>query len=152
MCDKFIESSHSLEREMVSVSATTVRAINEVLMNDEQPLSGKNMLLRDLKNGLKVQKLNAQKDFLETCARKAVFPKDIISLAKSLSKDDSAKFNKEVRWILRDRISTKKRDIRNSKETWDRSTRQYRETVNLSANGLRLIQVIWKKEFSNFWN
>ena len=44
---------------MVSVSATTVRTINEVLMNDEQPLSGKNMLLRDLKNALKVHKINS---------------------------------------------------------------------------------------------
>ena len=125
---------------MVSVSATTVRAIIEVLTNEEQPHGVKNMLLRDLKNGLKVQKLTGQKDFLETCARRTVFPKDIISLAKSLckdSKDDSAKFNKEARRILRDRIITKKRDIRASKETWDRSTRQYRENLNLSMNGVR---------------
>ena len=44
------------------------------------------MLLKDLKNGLKVQTLIAQKDFLE-------------------------KFKKEVRGILRDRISTKRETL-----------------------------------------
>ena len=74
------------------------------------------MLLKDLKNGLKVQTLIAQKDFLE-------------------------KFKKEVRGILRDRISTK-RETLELEETWDRSTRQCRETLNLSINGVRSIQNI----------
>ena len=70
---------------MVSVTTTTVRAILMVLTNEEQPLGGKNMLIRDLKNGLKVQKLAAQKDFILICARKSMFPLDISSLAKTLS-------------------------------------------------------------------
>ena len=74
------------------------------------------MLLKDLKNGLKVQTLIAQKDFLE-------------------------KFKKEVRGILRDRISTK-RETLELEETWDRSTGQCGETLNLLINGVRSIQNI----------
>ena len=120
---------------MVSVTTTTIKAFIEVLMNEEQPLGGKNMLIRDLKNGLKVQKLTAQKDFLSVCARKSVFPSDISSLARTLSNGDNSKFKKEAKRILRNRTSDKLRDIRQGKETWNRSTEQCRDTLTLSSNG-----------------
>ena len=74
---------------MVSVSTTTVMSIKEVLWREGQPLGAINTLIRDLKNGLKVQKTIAQKDFLEVCVKKQVYPKDVISIAKSLARGDN---------------------------------------------------------------
>ena len=103
---------------MVSVSSTTVKSMKEVLWRERQPLGAINTLIRDLKNGLKVQKAIAQKDFLQVCIRKAVFPKDILALSKSLIRSNiKKKYEKEARKILKDRIGEKVRDIRIAKET-----------------------------------
>ena len=67
---------------MVSVQSTTVQQFKNVLHMEEKPPGAVNVLIRDMKSGLKVQKKAAQKDFLEVCMRKKVFPKDIIMIAK----------------------------------------------------------------------
>ena len=78
----------------------------------------KNALIQDHKNGLKVQKSTAQKDFLLICARKSVFPSDINLLAKTPSNGDKSKYKKEARQILQNRTIDKLREIRQGKATW----------------------------------
>ena len=86
---------------MTSVSSTTVMAIVEVLRREEQPIGKKNMLIKDIKCGLSVKKLVAQTDILQVCVRKAVFPKDILALSKSLTRSNiKKKYEKEARRFI----------------------------------------------------
>ena len=136
---------------MVSVSPTTVKSMKEVLWREKQPLGAVNTLIRDLKNGLKVQKIVAQKDFLEVCVRKQVYPKDVISIAKSLARGDDRKLKSESRRIMRDRITEKARDIRISRDSWNSSTSFCRRNIRLSDEGWRIIKSLRKMELDSFW-
>ena len=59
---------------MVSISPTTIQEFKRVLTIEEKPHGGLNTLVKDMKNGLKVQVMIAQKDFLEVCLKKGMFP------------------------------------------------------------------------------
>ena len=107
---------------MVSLLPTTVQEFRRVLTIEEKPLGGMNMLVKDLKNGLKVQIKIAQKDFLEVCLKKGMYPKDITSIARRISQSDERRFKKESKRILRDRIVKKNREIREMKELWRKSS------------------------------
>ena len=86
---------------------------------EEKPLGAANVLIRDIKSGLRVQKKATQKDFLEVCLRKKVFPKDVIAIAKHLARGDSKKYFSEAKRILRDRITEKSKEIREAKVDWN---------------------------------
>ena len=99
------------------------------------------VLIRDMKSGLKVQKKAAQKDFLEVCMRKKVFPKDIIMIAKHLAKGDSRKYLLEAKRILRDRIGEKSKEIRLTKVEWNRTSRDCNDILRLSHEGERTLRM-----------
>ena len=120
---------------MVSLLTTTVTNICTILQMEEKPSGAKNMVINDIKNGVKVQKMTAQKDFLETCLKRRLFPKDIMSTAKSLARGDEKKYSVESRRILKDRIREKARDIRIAKQTWDKSTKERKMSLKLSSDG-----------------
>ena len=128
-CSPDIGSSESI---MVSLLTTTVRNISLILQTEEKPLGAKNVIVKDIKNGIKVQKLTAQKDFLEICLKKKVFPKDIMSTAKSLARNDDKKYKIETKRITKDRIREKARDIRIAKDNWNKSTRERKTSLKLS--------------------
>ena len=73
---------------MVSMLPTTVQEFRRVFKIDEKPLGGINTLVKDLKNGLRVQVRIAQKDFLEMCLKKGLYPKDVTYIAKRIAKSD----------------------------------------------------------------
>ena len=57
---------------MVSISSTTVRRIKQVMQIESKPKRIEDILLSNLKKGIKIQKTVAQKDFLESCVRKKI--------------------------------------------------------------------------------
>ena len=67
---------------MVSVLSTVVQSFRTILQHEGKPLGAHNTLVNDLKNGMRVQTKTAQKDFLEVCLRKKLYPKDINATAK----------------------------------------------------------------------
>ena len=117
---------------MVSLLTTTVQEFRKVLRTDEKPQGGINTLIKDLKNGLKVQIRTAQKDFLEICLKKDLYPKDVISIAKNISKGNDRRFKVESRRILRDRIMAKNREVREMRQMWRKSSTECRESLKLS--------------------
>ena len=89
---------------MVSLSSTTVREIRQVMEMEMKPKWKLDILLREVKLGVKQQNKVGQKDLLEQCARRKVYPVEILSLAKKIrsGKDDRNKVE-EIR-IIRVRI------------------------------------------------
>ena len=94
--------------KMVSLLPTSVQEFRKVLTIEQKPLGGINTLVKDLKNGLRVQVRIAQKDFLEMCLKKGLYPKDVTYIAKRISKSDERRFKIESKRILKDRIVIKK--------------------------------------------
>ena len=86
---------------MVSVLSTIVTEIKKVLHQEGKPIGAHNMLVKDIKNGMKVQIRVAQKDFLEICLRKDLFTKDILSITKSLTGNDDKSSRKKLEEFLR---------------------------------------------------
>ena len=66
---------------MVSVLPTVVNSFKMILRSEEKPLGAHNMLVKDLKNGLKTQIKIAQKDFLDVTLKKGLYSKDITYIA-----------------------------------------------------------------------
>ena len=75
---------------MVSLSSTTVRELRQVMEMELKPKWNLEILLREVKLGVKYQNKVGQKDLLEQCARRKVYPVDILSVAKKIrsGKDD----------------------------------------------------------------
>ena len=92
---------------MVSVLSTVVNELKNILRAEEKPNGMHNMLVKDIKNGMKIQVKVAQKDFLEICLKKDLYSKDIMSLAKNPSNGEERRFKQKARRILKDRIRTK---------------------------------------------
>ena len=65
----------------MSVQSTMINLCRNVLAVEQKPQGAVNVIIRDIKAGLKVQKKVAQKDFLEACLRKKLFPKDVEAAA-----------------------------------------------------------------------
>jgi len=61
----------------------------------------------------------AQKDFLEACLRKKLFPKDVEAAAKLLVRGDIRKVAKEGRKILGNRITNQGKEIREARHEWN---------------------------------
>ena len=92
------------------------------------------MLVKDLKNGLKLQNRIAQKDFLEVSLKKNLFPKEVTSIAKKLSKGCDKKLKTEARKILKNRISEKNKDIKRMRSEWDKTSRECRQVLHNNLN------------------
>ena len=71
---------------MVSISKNTVFKIKQVLNIESKPKWIESLILSNLKEGLKYQKLVIQKDFLDLCARRKVCPPEILSLARRVGR------------------------------------------------------------------
>ena len=76
---------------MVSISTTTVYKIKQVMTNESKPKRIEDILLSNLKQGIKIQKIVARKDYLETCVRKKICPPEIESLAKKIGGQSNTK-------------------------------------------------------------
>ena len=81
----------------MSVNSTMVNLFINVLTVEQKPQEAVNVIIRNMKAGLKVQKKVAQKDFLKACLTKRLYPKDIETAAKLLAKGDVRKVAKEGR-------------------------------------------------------
>ena len=103
----------------MSVQSTTINLCRNVLAVEQKPKGAVNVIIRDIKAGLKVQKKVAQKDFLEACLRMKLFPKDVEAATKLLVRGDIRKVAKEGRKILRNRITDKVREIREARHDWN---------------------------------
>ena len=88
---------------MVSISTTTVFKIKQVLNTESKPKWIESLILSNLKQGLKYQKLVIQKDFLDLCARKKVCPPEILALAKRVGGHGHNGDNENVRDITEER-------------------------------------------------
>ena len=89
---------------------------------------------------------------MEICLKKKLYPKDIISTAKSLARGDSKKYRAETRRITKDQIREKARDIRVAKENWNKSTRERKTSLKLSMNGEEANKHFKQSELSRAWD
>ena len=100
---------------MVTLSTNTVKNLRQVLQTEMKPTWNLEILLKELKNGIRYQNKVGQKDFLEQCSRRRVYPQDITALAKRIiGRED--RLEQEKKRIIRMRISEKKEEIRIAKE------------------------------------
>ena len=93
---------------MTSISAITVREIRYILQRELKPKWQEDILLKEIKMGMKHQKMVAQKDLLEQCSRRQVFPAEIIALARQIRGICEDRNRKEERRIIGIRIQEKK--------------------------------------------
>ena len=88
---------------MVSISSTTVRRIKQVMQIESKPKRIEDILLSNLKKGIKIQKLVAQKDFLENCVKKKICPPEIESLAKRIGGKSTTKQETVGRYMIEEK-------------------------------------------------
>ena len=98
---------------MTSVCKNTVTTLKSIYNSELKPPWMVELLLSELKQGMRYQKLVIQKDFLETCVRRSLCTKEIIDIAKRVKEDvsrirDPARNRDEERRILKLRIQVKK--------------------------------------------
>ena len=137
---------------MTSISSITVREIRYILQRELKPKWHENILLKEIKMGIKHQRMVAQKDLLEQCSRRQVFPAEIIALARQIRGIGEDRNRKEERRILGVRILEKKEEIRVAKLEWTQETKRVREIMKLSSEGKNRITVIKNRELSETWN
>ena len=93
----------------LSVSTNTVRELRQVLSTELKPRGNIDLILRDIKQGIRYQHKVCQKDLLEQCIRGRVFPKEILALAqrvRGVGNEDRDR-REEIR-ITRIRLQEKK--------------------------------------------
>ena len=76
---------------MVSVSKNTVLQIKQVLNIEAKPKWIEPIILSNLKEGLRLQKLIVQKDFLDLCVRRKVCPPEIMTLARRVGSQNDGR-------------------------------------------------------------
>ena len=96
----------------ISVSTTTVASIGYLLDIELKPMWMKNLLINDIKERMKHQNLNVQRDFLNLCINKGICPPEIVKLAKQSVPYHqegyaSKRLKNEERRIIRMRINEK---------------------------------------------
>ena len=142
---------------MVSISTNSVLNIKQVMNIELKPTWMEKIVLSNLKEGLRYQKLVIQKDFLDLCARRKVCPQEILTLAKRVGRQvsrtdsDGPRDKDEELRILKIRIQNQIEEIKNTKTTWERSTQRVRTTINLSKEGNRRLNLIRQTELTRFW-
>ena len=100
----------------MTLSTNTVTAIRQVLNEEMKPKWMEVNTLNTVKKGVRHLKKVIQKDFLETCMRKNIYPSEITSIAKKIvgehqgKKKDQMIFNERQR-IMKIRIKLKKEEI-----------------------------------------
>ena len=69
---------------MVSVSSITVKELRQVMEAELKPKWNLDILLKEIKLGIRYQGKVGQKDLLEQCVRRRVYPAEILALAKKI--------------------------------------------------------------------
>ena len=64
------------------------------------------ILLNEVKEGLKFQKLVSKKNFLEQCIRRTICPSEILAIARKVDGEERNRNRKEEKRILRIRIDS----------------------------------------------
>ena len=80
---------------MTSICKTTVSAIKQIYHNELKPTWMINILLSEIKQGMRYQRNVIQKDFLEMCIRQSIFTSEIMETAKKVNNDPSRVKNPE---------------------------------------------------------
>ena len=108
------------------------------------------ILLKELKNGIRYQNKVGQKDFLEQCSRRRVYPQDITSLAKRIiGRED--RIEHEKKRLIRLRINEKKEEIRIANEQWTEESKRVREILKLSSGSNNRVNQIKTEELRMAW-
>ena len=117
----------------LTVSSNTVQALR-TLLNEVQSNIELGDCLTDIKNGIKVTKLNVQGNFLEKISNRCLVTKEIQVAAKKRKGPNHTKrcrnYEKE---ILRTRIGLKESEMRVAKKKWWLSSYKVMSRLNLSS-------------------
>ena len=73
---------------VMTISKNTVISIKQLLTMEQKPKWIEENILNEVKLGIKHLKLVVQKDLLETCLRKRLYPKSDSNLVLDFSPDD----------------------------------------------------------------
>ena len=80
---------------MTSICKNTVITIKSIYNSELKPSWMVDLLLREIKQGIRFQRSVIQKDFLEICIRRSICTKEIIDIAKRVMNDTSRKKDPE---------------------------------------------------------
>ena len=97
---------------VMTISKNTVISIKQLLTVEQKPKWIEENILNEIKLGIKHLKLVVQKDLLETCLRKRLYPDEIKSIAKRIigqyaEYNTEMKIKKEEQKLMRFRIRLK---------------------------------------------
>ena len=119
---------------MTSLLKITVVTIKQILHMEMKPKWMENILIREIKEEVKHQKLVSRKDFLDQCIRRTICPSEIAAIAKKVDGQDRGRNRKEEKRILRIRIDNLMKEIQESKTRWTAETKRVNSVLGLSAN------------------
>ena len=131
--------------------------IKQVLNIEMKPKRIERIILNEMKEGIKIQKLVIQKDFMETCLRRKICPVEISSLAKKVHQSDGHgrrikdRDTQEEKRILNLRIEKKKEEIQTMKDAWTEESKRVRHVSRLSKDGEWRLKKIKNEELSRGW-
>lgn len=74
---------------MTSIFKNTVNTLKQVYISELKPMWMIDLLLSEIKQGFKYQRLVSQKDFLDTCIRRSLCTKVIMDIARKVRNDPS---------------------------------------------------------------
>ena len=119
---------------------------------ETKPKWNEKILLNEIKEGIRHQKLICRKDFLEQCVRRTLCPSEIMAVAKRVVNTNHERNRKEEKRILQMRIDEMKREIAISKEKWTAETMRVNSILKLSPEGSRRMRMIRESELKQVWN
>ena len=137
---------------MTSLSKTSVVTIKQILQIEMKPKWMENILIREIKEGVKHQKLVARKDFLDQCIRRTICPSEIVAIARIVEGQDRSRNRKEEKRILRIRIDNLMEEIRESKARWSAETKRVNSVLGLSMEGSHGIKKARENELKLVWD
>ena len=97
-----------------------------------------------------------QKDLLETCLRKRLYPDEIKSIAKSIigqygGNNTEKMIMKEEQRLMKFRLRLKQEQISTMKNDWTKMTRKTMKSAQLSSDGEQRMRMIVKTELGLQW-
>ena len=125
-------------------------------MTEQKPKWIEENILNEVKLGIKHLKLVVQKDLLETCLRKRLYPDEIKSIAKRIigqygGNNTEKMIKKEEQRLMKFRIRLKQEQIMTAKNNWTKMTRMTKKSAQLSSDRDQRMRTLVKTELELQW-
>ena len=131
-----------------SISYHSINQLKSIC--DKTPRGGLKDLIKDIKEGFRVQKLINQRNFLEKLKKRGEATRDCISLAKRIvSKFNSKRCKKEEVRLMNLRIAEKSQESRIQRQVWYKYSSMIESFMSLETKSY--YRLIKQREISRVW-